>query len=310
MTSEPDESSNPSNPTDSASHRIKPILSPKELADAIGVSESSIKRWADDGLIRATRTAGGHRRIPLREALRFVRESRSVLVRPEALGLTDVARVRGHASTTDADVEHLFGFLESGADAEARGLVSSLYLDGLGVAEIIDGPLRGAMERLGELWHSEETGIFREHRATDIAIQALNQLRAIAPLREDAPAAVGGAPADDPYLLPSLGVATVLESVGYRTTNLGADTPVDTFRCAAQHLAPRLLWISVSCDEGAEALAAGIPTLLERVEEMDGRLIVGGRARRGAELPRHPRLFVGSSMGELEAYVSGLSASG
>ena len=42
---------------------MKPLLSPKELADAIGVSESSIKRWVDNGEIQATKTSGGHRRI-------------------------------------------------------------------------------------------------------------------------------------------------------------------------------------------------------------------------------------------------------
>ena len=33
---------------------MKPVLSPRELAEAIGVSESSIKRWIDDGVIQAS----------------------------------------------------------------------------------------------------------------------------------------------------------------------------------------------------------------------------------------------------------------
>jgi MerR family transcriptional regulator, light-induced transcriptional regulator len=48
-------------------------LSPKALAAAIGVSESSLKRWADEGRLAAERTAGGHRRIAVAEAVRFVR---------------------------------------------------------------------------------------------------------------------------------------------------------------------------------------------------------------------------------------------
>ena len=54
---------------------MKSVLSPKELAAAIGVSESTLKRWADDGLIVFSRTAGGHRRIRLAEAIRFIREN-------------------------------------------------------------------------------------------------------------------------------------------------------------------------------------------------------------------------------------------
>ena len=54
---------------------MKPLLSPRELAQAIGVSESSLKRWADAGQIRVARTAGGHRRISIADAVRFIREA-------------------------------------------------------------------------------------------------------------------------------------------------------------------------------------------------------------------------------------------
>jgi excisionase family DNA binding protein len=50
-------------------------LSPRELAAAVGVSESSLKRWADEGRVKVARTAGGHRRIELAEAVRFIRQS-------------------------------------------------------------------------------------------------------------------------------------------------------------------------------------------------------------------------------------------
>ena len=43
------------------------------LVDALGVSESSVKRWVDGGDLVAQRTAGGHRRIARGEALRFAR---------------------------------------------------------------------------------------------------------------------------------------------------------------------------------------------------------------------------------------------
>ena len=62
-------------------------LSPKELGEAIGVSESSIKRWIDEGVIRASRTAGGHRRIALADAVQFVRSAGLPVVRPQVFGL-------------------------------------------------------------------------------------------------------------------------------------------------------------------------------------------------------------------------------
>ena len=69
----------------------KSLLTPKDLADAIGASESALRRWVDGGRIRMLRTAGGHRRIPLQEAIRFVRQTGATIVRPELLGLNQLA---------------------------------------------------------------------------------------------------------------------------------------------------------------------------------------------------------------------------
>ena len=66
---------------------MKIQVSPKQLARAIQVSESSIKRWCDQGVISTVRTAGGHRRIDMPDVMRFLRDNRYDLVRPEVLGL-------------------------------------------------------------------------------------------------------------------------------------------------------------------------------------------------------------------------------
>ncbi|MBV9958343.1 MAG: helix-turn-helix domain-containing protein, partial [Acidobacteria bacterium] len=38
-------------------------LTSSEAARLLGVSEASVKRWADSGLLPALKTAGGHRRF-------------------------------------------------------------------------------------------------------------------------------------------------------------------------------------------------------------------------------------------------------
>lgn len=41
----------------------KLVLTPKEAAEVLGVSRTTLARWADSGLLRVFRTEGGHRRF-------------------------------------------------------------------------------------------------------------------------------------------------------------------------------------------------------------------------------------------------------
>jgi excisionase family DNA binding protein len=288
---------------------MKSILSPKELAEAIGVSESSLKRWVDDGRLRAARTAGGHRRIPITEAIRFIRQTRSPLVRPDLLGLSELSLALRDDSSTGTDADRLFGSFKSGRGVEARGLVLSLYLAGEPVAAICDAVISEAMARLGELWRHQEDGVFLEHRATDICLQAMNQLRLTLPPISDGPMAVGCAPSGDPYLLGTLAAAVTLTSEGYQAINLGPETPFGALVAAAERYRPRLVWVSISAVRDRRVLVEGIAMLSERLAAEDISLAIGGREVEGLALPGRANLCVGSSMVELAAFAKGLTAS-
>src|SRR5688572_3769237 len=145
------------------------LLTTKELAEALGASESSMRRWTDGGAIRTSRTVGGHRRIPLSEAIRFIRDTHATVVRPDVLGLGEVRAPAGKRPSDGAD--ELFDALNDGDAPRARGLVMGMYLGGSGLAAIFDGPLGTAMHRVGELWEHGPAGILVEHRATDICVQ-------------------------------------------------------------------------------------------------------------------------------------------
>jgi len=284
---------------------VKSTLSPKELAQAIGVSESSLKRWADKGVVKVVRTAGGHRRITVPEAIRFIRETKATLVDPRRLGLSDVSTVAENLPDRGGERDRLYQLLRAGSAAEARGLLVSLYLSGQSTAAICDGPVKEAMWRLGELWRHDPSGIFIEHRATDICIQAVNQLRLL--LREPGieMVAVGGAPAGDPYLLPSLLAATVLAAEGVHAVNLGPDTPFDTLRAAALAHEARLVWLSVSSAVEEREFLKELEGLSMELSTSGVCVVLGGQGAEDLDLPRVDNLYLGRSMGELIAFARG-----
>lgn len=287
---------------------MKHLLSPRELATAIGVSESTLKRWTDDGLINATRTAGGHRRIPLAEAIRFVRATRTRVVNPTILQLGDLPGLEATANGNGMDrVEQVHRALEEGAEMPLRGLVTSFFLDGMPMSELCDGLLTPAMHRIGELWRSRKDGVFVEHRATDLCIHLLNHLRSLIEVPEDAPVAVGGGPSGDPYLLASLMAATCLADAGIRAVNLGADTPAEAFEHALDAHDARLAWLSLSAPVAAP-LMQEILDLARRLERRDAFLVLGGRSAGRPDLAQGGNIHVGRDMGELVAFARGLLA--
>lgn len=287
---------------------MKPVISPKELAIAIGVSESSMKRWADDGKLTVSRTAGGHRRIPIHEAIRFIREIRAPLIRPDALGLDGVSIPSGEIAPAPS-AEALTKLLLDGDDGGARGLLMSLYLKGRSVADIIDDTLQKSLESIGTQWKHSSAGIYKEHRAVDICIQALTELRLAIGQRKDGPIALGGAPSNDSYILPSMSAAMVVASEGFTPINLGPNTPFETFREAVDSNNPVLVWITVSHIENKSKLSDELREFVRWSREKSINVVIGGHHIDDLDDTALAGARKGKSMRELSAFAQGLMTS-
>lgn len=283
-------------------------MSPRDLARAIGSSESSLKRWADEGRIRVHRTAGGHRRITLDEAVRFIRESGAPLVDASALGIGDLGSVLDADLVARTDLHEL---LLAGDEASARGAIVWAHLRGDSLAEYFDVTVTGALRRIGELWHTDPHGVFLEHRATEICLHALHQVRALLPVTHDGPVALGGAVTGDPYALPTLMASMVLQAEGWHSINLGPDCPAVSLVQAARSHRARLAWLSVGdANLRSEAFAAELAVLCDGYRQNGTRLALGGRRRDLlADVDGH-EVFVGQSMRELVAFARGLRVGG
>ena len=285
------------------------FLSPKELAEAIGVSESSLKRWADEGLLQVSRTAGGHRRIALREAIRYIRHTGLPIVKPLVLGLADLSAVPPSAAGNMGSDQALVQALKDGQTEITRGIVLALYLAGRSVAELCDGPLAGALHEVGDLWRHDPEGIFVEHRAVDLCTQALQQLRGLfPPPDQNPPVTVGGALEGDPYSLPTLMVATVLGAAGWQAINLGANLPVAAWLAAIKRHRPSLVWMSCSVEEAAREHDREFRRAAALLVGQGIKVIVGGRAWKSRRWEADTGLTATGSMVEVAAFAEGLRA--
>lgn len=255
------------------------LLTPKQVARAIGVSDASLKRWCDKGLLPAERTAGGHRRLPLSGVLQFLRESGRPLVAPDVLGLPPTI------GTGEAVVERvrrqMVEALAAGQDERFRGLALGLFLAGHRAGDICDLAIGPAFTELGSRWEHGELAVYQERRGVEIVLRLLHELRkALTAPAADAPLAVGGTLAGDPYTVPNAMVELALREAGWRAESCGAGLPVETFAAAIRDLRPRLAWCSVSsAPHGPPAAPADALALLaEAARAVGAVLVAGGRA--------------------------------
>ncbi|QEG37452.1 B12-binding domain-containing protein [Bythopirellula goksoeyrii] len=253
------------------------LLTPKQVAQAIGVSESSLKRWCDKGLLATIRTAGGHRRLALDEVFQFLRRSDQELVRPELLGLPSNTG-RGEIVLTRAR-EQISAALVTGDEEQCRRIVLDLYLAGQSVCEICDRVLAEAFHEIGDRWECGEVSIYRERRACEIGSRALHELRSAMPTpRVDAPQAIGGTMQSDPYRLPTAMIEVVLRELGWQATSLGTELPSTTFAEALHDNEPKLLWLSISSFASSAQFLEDYAEIHRVAEEVGAAVVVGGRA--------------------------------
>ncbi|MBG84144.1 MAG: hypothetical protein CMJ40_06300 [Phycisphaerae bacterium] len=287
------------------------LVSPRDLAQAIGMSESSLKRWADRGLLKVTRTAGGHRRISIKDALSFVRNKRLNILAPDAIGLParNALLDLDDTSFNDSLLEHLV----AGNKEDVWQMLIGRYLEGASIAELGDGPIKSALKEIGAKWGHESDAIFVEHRATDLCLQIVQQMRLLATTDKKLFRATGGAIQDDPYLLPSMLVASIIVENGGDATNLGPNTPIDVLRIDSiqrpPESRPELVWISASIINDPASISDEIASFAEECLEAGIQVAVGGRDVDQLSLKEKPNLSIHSTLSGFDRQARELASS-
>jgi len=256
---------------------MRELLTPRQVAQAIGVSEASLKRWCDKGMLPAIRTAGGHRRLPVGGVIEFLRRTGHVLVRPEILGLPRVAAA-GQATIGRLTPE-LTTALEAGDEERARQILLDLYLAGNPARDICDASISPVFVTLGQSWQHGDLEVYQERRACEICMRVLFEVSSLLPpLDAGAPYAIGGTLDGDPYTLPTTMAEVCLREGGWRAESHGCGNPAATLCAAIREKRPRLFWLSVSCFDAEAGFLEQYERIYETAAGCGVALVVGGRA--------------------------------
>ncbi len=255
---------------------MRDLLTPKQVARSLDVSESSIKRWCDKGDIPTQYTAGGHRRIAIPALLEFLRERKYALVHPEALGLPPTSGQT--ARVVERAREQLIEALLTGDDGRCRQIAVDLYLAEHSISLICDDVFAAAFRIIGDRWACGEAEVYQERRGCELTLRLLHDLRGFLPAPPaGAPTAIGGAAADDQYSLGTAMAELVLRDAKWDATSLGDNLPFETLSQAIRDQRPKLFWLSCSHIADEAGFLAGYGKLYEEYG-IDVAFVVGGFA--------------------------------
>lgn len=276
-------------------------LSTLQAAAALGVSVSTVKRWVDEEVLPAHKTAGGHRKLLRAEVLALARQGE--LPRRDLAALT-VASRRHQSMDLEADGA---AFLEALLEEKGNGasaIIRRAHDSGLAVETIADRIVAPAMAQVGRQWETARIDVWQEHRATQRCAAALYDLKEVLDSRAERnrPVAVGGAPEGDPYLLSTLLAQLVLLDAGWEAVNLGPNTPLPSLAKAVRVLRPRLLWLSISHLMNASEFIAAYQDLYRAAERSGAAVAVGGQALTEALRSSIPYTTHGDGLSHLAAF--------
>jgi MerR family transcriptional regulator, light-induced transcriptional regulator len=288
-------------------------LTTKEVARLCRVSDATVKRWHDAGLLKSERTSGGHRRFSAEEVCRFQREqglSLKVSYGDEANQITAAQRLpkKDYSNFTyfekDSPSSLFFNAIIGGLQEEAANILINQFINGGKLSSIFDTTISDAMRCIGELWLMGELTVAQEHLATRTAVSALHKLRSVLPIAESIGKVVICCSVEgDFHELPTYLVQLVFENQGFEVINFGANTPLYSLSEEINHYSPALICISITTSDNIERTSYDYKQLREKTSELKIPIVVGGRIFNENNVSnRFPADFYAASFTQLSEY--------
>ncbi len=252
---------------------------------------TSIKRWADSGVLACVKTPGGHRRFPRDNVETFMNGGR-----PET--------VESARDTPEYMTDRWLGRLKSGMSTNdiVKALYSELQVHGQWF-EVADS-MSLVLEEIGRAWARGDLSVIQEHIISERLLRAFARVSEASVLPVEAPTCMLLAAENDEHTLGLSLVELCMRELGWNTTWVGRKTPV--------HIACEFILINdvgivaVSASEysrDAVSLSDQAERLARACQSKNVKLLLGGTGLWPAEPSYGERIYTFSQLHELIKHI-------
>jgi excisionase family DNA binding protein len=258
----------------------KTILSTSDVARLFNVTETTVKRWADEGTLKCQKTPGGHRKFEIRNVIDFAEQNHFEPVGALEISGDDDLSSKIRVAVLGREFPVLVAaYVRKALAPQGSGLfpfLSYLYQHRIQIWEIHDRVIRPAMFEMGDRWSRREIGINHEHRASYETLEALAmlqlQIRIKPPSGHSVVCATLG---DELHEIGLRCVAYLFDSEGWDSHYLGSRIPADAVSAAVAQLKPDVVCLS-STHGAVEDLRQDLGVIMDAARSAGSALLAGG----------------------------------
>ncbi|HMS64944.1 MAG TPA: cobalamin-dependent protein [Ignavibacteria bacterium] len=154
-------------------------LSSKKAAIYFNVNESTVKRWADSGILKCFKTSGGHRKFKLEDLKKYAEENNfqtnDLLFINKETGNKTAIKKKNYSLL----IKKFEKYILKGDSKNTFTFLYTLYINGYSLAEIFDDIVKVTMQNIGKKWEDKTLNIESEHIATNTIISSLHQFERV-----------------------------------------------------------------------------------------------------------------------------------
>lgn len=276
-------------------------LKTQQVADALQMGVSTVKRWVDAEQMGAIRTSGGHRLIPLSEAFRFAKARN--LPTDGLNALADMLIDRPEAAMDESARIELLEHLKLGHEQQSRTLIVAAHARLGTTARLCDELIQPLMEQIGEGWRVGTWNIYEEHQASRIVERALNDIANTLPRYVPVGLALGATVPGDNASIALLAGELTLREIGWDVRNLGANLPFSSLAEAVRNLRPALVYLTIChLTQPVDEFLGEYSHFHKAADSIGALVILGGRALSPEIRAKLPYTCFGDRMSHLSEF--------